>query len=120
MMPKSGTFLREREAYTDLLAQSLQRVVATLSAMPEVERVCLFGSYARGRKDLFTDLDILVIMRSDQPFLERTAKLYQRLAAGVDMDLLCYTPEELERNKDRPFFRHVLREAKVLYEKKSS
>lgn len=116
-MRTAVTLASARKAHADMLAQGLQRVVAMLSATPEVERVLLFGSYARGREDLFTDLDILVIMRSDQPFLERTAKLYQRLAAGVDMDLLCYTPEELERNKDRPFFRHVLREAKVLYEK---
>jgi len=29
--------------------------------MPEVQQVILFGSYAAGRRDLFTDLDVIVM-----------------------------------------------------------
>jgi predicted nucleotidyltransferase len=88
--------------------------------MPEVKLVVLFGSYAAGRRDLFTDLDILVVMESPLDFITRTAQLYRRLSVGVDMDLLVYTPEELGSNKKRPFFRHALGTGKVLYEKTTS
>ena len=86
--------------------------------MPEVERVILFGSYAAGRRDLFTDLDLLVVMSSEQDFVQRTADLYRLLAAGVDLDLLVYTPEEFDRQRERGLVRQALKTGRVLYEKK--
>jgi predicted nucleotidyltransferase len=85
--------------------------------MPEVDRVILFGSYANGRRDLFTDLDVLVVMKSDLDFVSRTADLYGRLDMDVDFDLLVYTPEELERRRETGFVQHVLKTGKVIYEK---
>ena len=81
-----------------------------------MHRVILFGSYARGRRDLFTDLDLFVIMDSSADFVTRTAQLYQELHPSVDMDLLVYTPAEFERIRHRGFFRHILEEGEVLYE----
>ena len=91
-----------------------------LSAIPAVFRISIFGSYARGSADLFTDLDILVIMQSHQPFIKRQQDLYQLLAAPVDLDLLCYTPEEFQEIRQRPFFRRALRDEVVLYEKNAA
>ncbi len=107
-----------RAAYLQKLEQSLERLVQVLSTRPEVERIILFGSYAHGRRDLLTDLDVLVIMHTDLPPLERLRLLYQSLALPVDLDLLCYTPEELEARKRNPFLKAILEEGIVLYEKK--
>ncbi len=74
------------------------------------------GSYARGRADLFTDLDLLVVMETNLSFIDRLRMLYPLLALPVDLDLLCYTPEELERMQDRPFIKHLRRDEVVLYE----
>ncbi|MGB4781305.1 nucleotidyltransferase domain-containing protein [Candidatus Methylomirabilis sp.] len=49
------------------------------------------GSYARGRADLFTDLDLLVVMETNLSFIDRLRMLYPLLALPVDLDLLCYT-----------------------------
>lgn len=106
----------QRRRYVEALEHDLQGLVRQLSAMPEVRRVVLFGSYAAGRRDLFTDLDLLVVMESPLAFVERTAELAGRLRAGVALDLLVYTPEEMERMRERPFMRHVLRTGEVLYE----
>lgn len=107
----------KREAYRQALAASLERIVAVLSRQPEVRRIVLFGSYAEGRADLLTDLDLLVVMESPLDFVARTAALYRELGSTVDMDLLVYTPEEVERLGRRGFLRRVLAEGKVLYEK---
>ncbi len=107
-----------RAEYAALLRDSLQQIVQRLAALEEVERVSLFGSYARGRADLLTDLDILVVMRTDRAFVDRLRWLYGRLAAPVDLDLLCYTPEEFVAMRDRPHFRRILQDEVVLYEKK--
>ena len=84
------------------------------------ELVVLFGSYAKGRRDLLTDLDVLVVMHSDKPFVDRIAELYRELHVPVDMDLVCYTPGEFEDMRDSPFVKRALSEGVVLYAKGSA
>lgn len=109
----------KRREYQKLLRYSADEIVAKLSHS-NVERISLFGSYARGRIDLFTDLDVLVIMDTDKPFLERIAEIYGLLALPVDADILCYTPQEFERMKETAFLKKALADEVVLYEKRTS
>jgi predicted nucleotidyltransferase len=109
---------QSRRLYVALLEQSLYSIVEKLKERPDVLRVSVFGSYARGRADLFTDLDVLVIMQTEMPFPERQRTVYQLLASPVDLDILCYTSEEFESMRYRPFLRHALRDERLLYEKK--
>ena len=85
--------------------------------MPAVHRAILFGSYAKGRSDLLTDLDILIIADSALDFVTRTADFYRRLSCPVDMDLLIYTPAEYECMRNTAFIRQALKDSKVIYEK---
>ena len=107
-----------RRAYQEDLKTALERITDQFTRLPEVQLVVLFGSYAAGRRDLFTDLDLLVVMESEQDFVTRTAKLYQRLNPGVDLDLVVYTPEEFEyMRKNNAFVRQALRDGEIIYEK---
>ena len=106
-----------RERHVAALARGLDDVVQQLGRIPEVQKVILFGSYAAGRRDLFTDLDILVVMDSSLDFVARNVELARRLRTGVALDLLVYTPQEMEQMRDRPFLRHALKTGKVLYER---
>jgi predicted nucleotidyltransferase len=99
------------------LDSELIRIVRQLAAKEEVRRVILFGSYAGGRRDLFTDLDLLVVLVSNLDFNTRTAELYRELRAEVDLDLLVYTPEEFRSMGDSGFLKHILQTGEVLYEK---
>ena len=109
-----------RERYRAKLQEALDIVVQKLSAVPEVRRISVFGSYARGRADLFTDLDVLIIMDSDKSFVERQQRVYELLAVPVDLDALCYTPSEFEAMKGRPFLWRALQDEIVLYEKNAA
>jgi uncharacterized protein len=60
-----------RAEYAALLKRALSDTVNTLAAMPEVRRVSLVGSYARGRADLFTDIDLIVVMDTTRSFVDR-------------------------------------------------
>jgi predicted nucleotidyltransferase len=108
----------KREFYAQRLAQELDNLIRQLRQIPAVQQVILFGSYAHGQADLLTDLDLLVVMSSDLDFVSRCAHLAGQLHAGVALDLLVYTPKELERLRDRPFIDHILKTGKVVYEKK--
>ncbi|SHG34261.1 Nucleotidyltransferase domain-containing protein [Desulfacinum infernum DSM 9756] len=108
-----------REQHAQALQRDLESVVNQLKRMPEVHMVVLFGSYAAGRRDLLTDLDLMVVMDSKLDFISRNVELARRIRADVALDLIAYTPEEMERMRNRPFLRHALRTGKVLYEKGS-
>ncbi|MDI6823004.1 MAG: nucleotidyltransferase domain-containing protein [Bacillota bacterium] len=99
-----------------LLKSELRRIANQLRQMG-AQKIILFGSYARGRADALTDLDLVAVMDSQLPFVERTAKAYRHIVPRVAADILVYTPDEWERMQDRPFGQQVLREGKVLYEK---
>ena len=107
----------QRERYVKALERDLETLVKQLRGMPEVHKVILFGSFAKGRRDLFTDLDLIVVMESQDDFVIRCAELAGRLNVGVALDLLVYTPGEWEKIQQRAFFRHALQSGKVLYER---
>ena len=107
----------KRQEYRELLRRSAGGIAARLAGL-DVEKISLFGSYARGRADLFSDLDILVIMNTDKPFIERVGEIHSLLCLPVDADIICYTPEEFRRMRDTPFIKKVLEDEVVLYEKK--
>lgn len=104
-----------RGEYSRQLEESVQKVIKVLSG--RVEKISLFGSYARGKSDLFTDLDILIVAKSEKNFIDRLSEIYPLLNLPVDADILYYTPEEMEQMKNRGFMKKILSEEVVLYEK---
>jgi len=108
----------ERLRYISSLEASLAQAIKLLCLLDEVEKVSLVGSFSRGQADLFTDLDILVVMKTDQGILDRLRTLYSLLNLPVDYDLFCYTPQEMEECRNRPFFKQLLANEVILYEKK--
>ena len=78
----------------------------------------LFGSQARGTADAESDIDLIVVQPSDEPRpMRRLAYSEAVAAAGGAVDLLVYTPEELEALKaqERPFVINALMEAKQVH-----
>lgn len=104
--------------YGLLLKAEVKRITAALKKLG-ADKVILFGSLARGREDLFTDIDLIVVMESELPFVERCVWVYREVVPRVAADILVYTPAEFEEMKERPFLRHALREGVVLYAKGS-
>ena len=114
---KHQSLRQARAAYSLKLEQSLRVMVEQLQATDEVTRISIFGSYARGRRDLFTDLDVLVVMDTQMDLMERLKYLYSTLALPVDMDILCYTVEEFDSLKEVQPLKGILKEEQLLYEK---
>jgi predicted nucleotidyltransferase len=98
----------------------LDRVVALLVEACDPEEILLFGSHAKDRAGVESDLDLLVIGR-----FERTAAAWQReLAQLLDrfpirIDLLVATREQVERDCAVPqgFMVSVVESAVRLYSK---
>ena len=76
----------------------LARIASGPLSAAGVKRAVAFGSYARGVADAWSDLDLVIVMETDLPRLERGRlldDLYDTLP--VSLDILVYTPAEFER-----------------------
>jgi len=74
----------------------LRDVVERLVREFSPERVVLFGSWARGEASGDSDLDLLVVARSDEPVHRRMARAQRALrGTPVPVDVFVVTPEEV-------------------------
>lgn len=77
----------------------MERIAACLRQDYGAERIWLFGSMARGTGDEDSDVDLLIIARTDQGFFGRLAtvqRLLREHRRGVAVAPIVLTPEELE------------------------
>ncbi len=105
------------------LNQALQRILLTLAAEYQPEKVILFGSMAHASIGEWSDLDLVIIKDTPRPFLQRLKEVALLCRAPVGVDYLVYTPDEFAQMiADRnPFIlEEVLRKGKVLYERESA
>jgi len=58
------------------------------------EKIILFGSYARGNWDEESDIDIIVVYRTEKKFMDRLEELYVKWNFPKAIDILAYTPDE--------------------------
>lgn len=116
-MPVKVGLAKEREIY---LREKLKELTLRLEKL-NPEKVILFGSLARGEVHKGSDLDLIIIAREiPLRFLDRLDLAYKTLDPDFPVDILVYTPEEIEKMKiSNPFIRKALQEGKVLYERKS-
>ena len=61
-----------------------------------LQRVIVFGSYARGDYDQYSDLDIIIVCNTQLPFVERFRDFHQLFELPMAIELLVYTPQEFE------------------------
>ena len=93
-------------------------------AASDAQKAIVFGSYARGDADEYSDLDLIIVAKTDKRFLQRH-KDYRPVFRswdpwGKSLDLLIYTPEEIVSMQSRknPFICSALQEGVVVYEGK--
>jgi predicted nucleotidyltransferase len=113
------TYLGNRERQKELAAE-LAHAVTTLQTIAGVEKVILFGSMTGGRIGIKSDLDLIVIQKTDQAFLSRAIDLMKHLNPNLATDILVYTPEEFAAMQKSPnrFVQNILENGRVVYENK--
>jgi uncharacterized protein len=107
---------------TKVFPPSLRSVVTALRAL-DPKRIFVIGSWARGEADGLSDLDLVVIRETSQPFLERLHQVAQILPADVGaVDVMAYTPEEFAamRLDENAFARTVCKEGVLVYEREAA
>jgi predicted nucleotidyltransferase len=83
-------------------------------------KAIVFGSYARGQADEYSDLDLIIVADTDLPFFKRHTEysgVYEVWHKGLDM--LIYTPGEFSQmvSEHNRFVERALEEGVVIYER---
>ena len=86
--------------------------------LENVKKVVLFGSGARNSETRKSDLDLMIIMETEKRFFNRFDPFDDIFTTIKDraVDLLIYTPQELENISHRHFIKQILSEGKTIYE----
>ena|ERR1041384_3154581 len=98
------------------LRPAIQRIVDALKP----EKIILFGSYAYGKPNQHSDVDLLVVLKTKEPLKERSWMVSRLLLPRpFPVDILVKTPKEIEKAlKTGDFFlEEILTRGKVLYER---
>jgi predicted nucleotidyltransferase len=103
------------------VAETLPPAIERLIREINPEKIILFGSYAYGHPTPDSDVDLLVVVRSDEPYRTRYMRvamaLYPRL---FPLDLIVKTPEEIDEALQTcsPFLQEIYTRGICLYERK--
>jgi uncharacterized protein len=105
------------------LQQAVTNILHTLVDQYQPEKIILFGSLATGEVHPWSDLDLLIVKETAQPFLARSEEVALLCMAPVGVDYLVYTPAELHKmisEQNQFVLEEVLQKGKLLYEREPS
>ncbi|MFA5862331.1 MAG: nucleotidyltransferase domain-containing protein [Candidatus Thermoplasmatota archaeon] len=77
----------------------LAAIVRALQDRYSPQQMILFGSFAWGSPREGSDLDLLVVKKTEKGFFERCAEVRELIREerrGIPLDLIVYTPQEIE------------------------
>jgi predicted nucleotidyltransferase len=94
----------------------IARAVDTLRADQNIQKIVLFGSFAEDRAVPGSDVDILIITKTDsRRFIDRILYYLDAFSdLGIGVDVFPYTVDEL----DNPVAVTAIRTGKVLFERR--
>ncbi len=95
----------------------LDDIVRRVVEVAAPERIILFGSAARGEMGPHSDVDLLVVVETDDTH-RLTGDIYGNLfGVGAPVDVIVASPEHVERYRDTHalVIKPALREGRVIY-----
>ncbi|MFB0559680.1 MAG: nucleotidyltransferase domain-containing protein [Candidatus Lokiarchaeia archaeon] len=98
----------------------IKRIVEAIVKELKPQKIVLFGSFAYGAPNEESDIDLLIVMETNEPFHKRWAKvcrLVREQRKGIPFSPFVFTPDELEERLriGDPFFQEIERKGEVLY-----
>lgn len=99
------------------LKETVKRIIENFNP----EKIILFGSYAYGHPTVDSDMDLLVVMETDEKPHKRSVPLRKALRGiAIPKDIIVKTPEEFNRFKDiiGTIIYPAAHNGKVLYERR--
>jgi len=104
--------------YEPMFEEKLKKIIQNLKSY-DPEKIILFGSSTKGKLSKGSDIDLIIIKQTKDDPWKRAAQVDRFIDHVVPVDVLIYTPDEIEeRLKMNDFFvKDILKKGKVLYER---
>jgi len=101
--------------------KEIKKIINRIIKKYKPEKIILFGSFAWGKPDKDSDLDLFIIKNTKEKKLERIYKVYKLLwDKKIPLDVLVYTPKEIKKRLALGdfFIEDIIKNGKLLYERK--
>jgi len=94
-------------------------LLSPIFAEKGVTKAVLFGSLGRDSETRKSDLDLMILTETEKRFFDRYEDFEEIFDTVKDrtVDLLIYTPDELEAIRHRAFIKRILDEGQTIYER---
>lgn len=103
-----------------LAINDIKKALAPVLEKGGARRAILFGSYARGDADQWSDMDLIIIAESTRPFIERFKDFasLRQVSPVKALDIIVYTPNEFQKmqTEGNPFVCRAVEEGEIIYE----
>ena len=101
------------------IKNKLEQIVHKIKTNYKPEKIILFGSHSEGKGQRDSDIDLLVIKDTDSTPWVRAEEIDHYIQHIVPIDILVYTPKEIEeRLQINDFFvKDIMEKGSVLYER---
>ena len=88
----------------DVMSKDLQTILEAIKNRVQLKHLFLFGSYAEGRANTESDLDLCIVAETDKSKIEALREIRIDLYAKVTspIDFLFFTPDEFETRSKVP------------------
>jgi predicted nucleotidyltransferase len=87
----------ENTATLDDIREIVQQIVERFRP----QKVILFGSYAQGKPTKDSDVDLLVVMETNEQALHAAARISVAIDHPFPLDILVFRPSELKASLER-------------------
>jgi predicted nucleotidyltransferase len=105
---------------TEQVNRIIPLIVNRIKEKYQPEKIILFGSYAYGKPQANSDIDLLIVKETDQPFHKRWAevcRIVSDLRRHIPFSPFVVTPQEWQNRLETrdPFIRTIFEKGKILY-----
>jgi len=115
-MSRLKEILQRKDERKAKLQASLDSIVSQLKSLGAL-KVILFGSFAEGKVDVNSDLDLLVLMPSIRTGKEWMDTIYDKIERKVASDIIVYNQKEFHEKLPTSSLLQNILKGKVVYEK---
>jgi len=96
------------------LYRSYEKVIEQLKRLKKrviASKMILFGSYATGKQNKFSDIDVIIIKSTKKRFFDRIGEVLKKYDGDIPLEPLVYTKKEFDEMKlENPLIKMAIRE----------
>jgi uncharacterized protein len=98
--------------------KDIREIVQQIVERFRPQKVVLFGTHAQGKATKESDVDLLIVMDSDEHTLHTAARISAAIDHPFPLDIIVFRPSDLEASLKRKgvFATEVMTKGVVLYE----